>query len=56
MKAKLVSLRNTLSLIETKGQNTIIMAECLKFVDQMVAECCESNVPSENNESVEQTK
>lgn len=35
---KLTKLRNTLSLIETKGENTKIMAECLRFTEQMIAE------------------
>lgn len=36
MKENLVKLYNTLSLIETKGENTKIMAQCLQFIEQMV--------------------
>lgn len=45
MKEKLTQLYNTLCLIETKGNNTLIMADCLKFLEQCINEC---------NEDVEQ--
>ena len=45
MVEKLTSLYNTLSLIETKGKNTIIMADCMKFLEQTIAE--EKNKPAE---------
>lgn len=32
----LLKLRNTLNLIETKGQSTIIMAETMNYLDQMI--------------------
>lgn len=35
---KLVKLYNTLSIIETKGENTKTMADCLRFIERMVAE------------------
>ena len=35
---KLTALRNTLAQIETKGGNTILMGDCLKYLDQMIAE------------------
>ena len=35
---KLAKLHNTLSLIETKGENTKIMAQCLQFIEGMIAE------------------
>lgn len=38
MVEKLTKLRNTLSLIETKGENTKIMAECLRFTEQLITE------------------
>lgn len=47
MKEKLLQLYNTLGLIETKGNNTLIMADCLKFLEQCINECNE-------NEDVEQ--
>ena len=36
MKDNLVKLYNTLSLIETKGENTKIMAQCLQFIEQLL--------------------
>ena len=38
MADKLVKLYNTLLLIETKGENTKIMGQCLQFMEQMIAE------------------
>jgi hypothetical protein len=35
---KLTKLYNTLMLIETKGENTKIMAQCLQYLEQMVNE------------------
>lgn len=36
MKEDLIKLYNTMILIETKGDNTKIMADCLRFVEQLV--------------------
>lgn len=33
----LAKLYNTLKLIETKGESTIYMADCLRFVEQMIS-------------------
>lgn len=38
MEQNLVKLYNTLLLIETKGESTKIMGDCLKFVEQLVKE------------------
>lgn len=35
---KLTKLHNTLLLVETKGENTKVMAECLRFLEQMIVE------------------
>ena len=32
-------LQNTLAEVETKGRNTLIIAECLKFCDMCINEC-----------------
>lgn len=32
-------LSNTLAIIETKGNNTLIMADCLKFLEQCIRGC-----------------
>ena len=34
----LAKLHNTLLMIETKGESTKIMAECLRFLEQMIVE------------------
>lgn len=39
MKENLIKLYNTLLLVETKGESTKIMAQCLQFVEQLVQEC-----------------
>lgn len=45
MKDKLTLLKNTMGLIETKGESTRIMAQCLSFTEQLIKECEEA----ENN-------
>lgn len=49
MKEKLINLHNALATIETKGQHTLTMADCLKFVGQLIAE-----IEKSENESVEE--
>ena len=36
MKENLQKLYNTLALIETKGENTKIMADCLRYSEQLI--------------------
>lgn len=38
MLEKLLKLRNTLALVETRGENTKLMADCLRFVELLIAE------------------
>lgn len=38
MEEKLLRLYNTLATIETKGENTKTMADCLRYIEQMVAD------------------
>lgn len=38
MSTELIKLYNTLSLIETKGEGTKLMAQCLVFVEQLANE------------------
>jgi hypothetical protein len=38
MKEKLTKLYNTLAQIETKGENTKLMAACLNYTQQLIAE------------------
>lgn len=35
---KLTALYNTLAQIETKGENTIVMGDCLKYLKQIIEE------------------
>lgn len=41
MKQDLKRLFNTLCQIETKGQNTIIMGDCLRFLEQLINKATE---------------
>ena len=51
MVENLVRLKNTLMNVETKGNSTVIMADCIRFIDQMVAEySAEKNAPAETAE------
>ena len=48
MEIKLAKLHNTLCLISTKGDDTKIMADCLKFVEQTILELkAEANKPED---------
>lgn len=38
MKNKLIQLKNTLGMIETKGESTLIMADCMRFISQLIEE------------------
>lgn len=47
-KDDLLKLYNTLSMIETKGESTKIMAQCLQFIEQKAKEREEhSKMPSD---------
>lgn len=35
---KLTALYNTMAMIETKGENTVLMGDCLKYVKQLIVE------------------
>ena len=55
MENNLKKLYNTMLLIETKGENTKIMAECIKFLEQLIAEeARKSSAPVET--TIEETK
>lgn len=43
MKDKLIKLYNTLMLIETKGENTKLMAQCLNYTLQLTNEVEETS-------------
>ena len=50
MKAELTNLFNTLCQIETKGQNTIIMGDRLRYLEQLINKSTEINKPVETEE------
>ena len=51
MDENLVRLKNTLMSVETKGNSTVIMADCLRFIDQMITEySADKNVSAETAE------
>ena len=56
MENELKKLYNTLLLIETKGESTKIMADCLKFTDQLIniahEESAKTSMPAELPESM----
>ena len=43
MKEELTKLYNTMLTIETKGTNTVVMGDCLKFLNQLIALTPENN-------------
>lgn len=53
MKEKLINLYNTMILVETKGENTLIMADCIKFVRQCISELKDKDIGNDgaDNES-----
>lgn len=52
MVEKLTKLYNTLMIIETKGENTKTMADCLRYIERMVADAkTEAEAHNENTET-----
>lgn len=47
MTNKLVMLYNTLALVETKGDSSIRMGDCLKYLQQMIQESAEADKKAE---------
>ena len=41
MSEELQKLYNTLLAVETKGDSTLVMADCLKFVNRLILKCKE---------------
>jgi len=51
MQNKLMMIRERLSQISTKGEDTIVMADCLLFINQCIVECqVETNKKKETEE------
>ncbi|GEM_PF-3316105 len=53
MKDKLIMLHNTLLLIDTKGESTVHMADCIKFVAQLISDC-EKEEEDKNIKNIEE--
>jgi hypothetical protein len=53
MVSKLAKLYNTLLLIETKGENTKIMSQCLQYMEQLIAEEKASESTGEKEVAIE---
>jgi len=41
MKDRLISVFNALAQVETKGQSTLIVADCLRELQSIISECKE---------------
>ena len=39
MKEDLIKVYNTLALVETKGESTKVMADLMRYVEQMIKNC-----------------
>ena len=52
MVEKLTPLYNTLAQIETKGESTILMGDCLKYLKKIIAD--EQSKPVSNETPVEE--
>lgn len=39
MNENLTKLYNTLCEIETKGKSTVIMSDCLRYLEQLIKDC-----------------
>lgn len=52
MKEKLIKLKNALALVETKGESTKIMADCLIYTERLIDEC-DFQVKISEQESIE---
>ena len=48
MKEKLIQLFNTLNEIEVKGKSALLMADCLRFVDQLAQEAAKEQEETAN--------
>ena len=50
MNKELMMLRESLSRISTKGDDTLIMADCLIFLSQCIARCQEEEMKAAEKE------
>ena len=50
MEQNLRKLYNTLATIETRGTATITMADCLRYLEQLITEAVNAPIPEEQPE------
>lgn len=48
MKDELIKLLETMKKIDTKGESTLFMADCLLFVDRLIQECSKDDKEEAN--------
>ena len=48
MKEKFMTIYSVLSMMETKGGQTLLMADCLRFIEQCIKECEEQEIAQQN--------
>ena len=53
MEEKLTRLYNTMLLVETKGESTKTMSDCIRYVEQLIKEQRENKVASNTTDSKE---
>lgn len=47
----LAKLYNTLKIIETKGENTVYMADCIRFLEQLIAKAKTEETEVDNDDT-----
>jgi hypothetical protein len=48
MKDKFITIYNILTMIETKGEQTKMMSDCLRFIEQCIYECEQELLQQDN--------
>lgn len=51
MKDTLISIYNALRMVETKGENTLILADCMRALVEVIKQM-DASAPSESSEEV----
>lgn len=46
---QLTRIYNTMLEIRTKGEDTLVMSDCLRALEQVVTQVIQANQPQENN-------
>ena len=49
MSEKLQMLYNTLKVVETKGESTKVMADCMRYVEQLIVEANNAEAEAKSN-------